>query len=404
MLSTRSTVTRRYCSRSQWRVMMSLLASIAVLSIAACGGVGGDEEDSASTLRVAVIGDVTGPGQLIGAEGVAGFSDAFADVNTLGGINGSQVTVDKFDSQSEANAAQVAWRTAIGKKPQAIFFTGLSSNLATGFALQQKEKIPVLAASSTEEFFQQESFFSVYATLAGSAQLLVDAATQELGGSIEGKTLAVVATSTPAVVAQIPLIEKAIQAAGGKLVATEMTETGTASFTTQAQKIAARKPDAVVTLEAGDQVVVTKDMVTAGISVPIIGTVGGASDAQFQAINAPNYFALRDANPVSEGDKLYKTVAEHGSMGKASSVFYVYGYAVGKALAQALSDCGEGCAKSDLVKAIKGTGAIDVPNYLAPLDFSDSQSGVTAQVPFKWDAEKGKAVQAAEPIIVTARN
>lgn len=386
-------------------ISVTAVATAAVLTLAGCsrssdeGGDGGGGGD----IKVAYVGDITGPYALMGDQGATGFEDAIADINEAGGIDGRDIVIEKFDSQADANAAQTAWRNAFATNPVAIYYSGLSSTFTAGYPTMLQRKIPVLAASSTPEAFDQDWFFSAYAVPEASARILVDAAKVFLDGDLSGKRVAIVGSNTPAVVQQLPFVKKAVEEYGGTMVGTELTESGIASFATQAQKIAAKKPDAVVTLEAGDQVVVTKDLVTAGITGPIIGTVGGASTAQLQAVNAPNYIGLRDVVAIEPGTELYDVVKKHGSSEKATSTFYVYGYAFATVLAKGLEACGGDCGPAELAKAIHGLGDIDVPNYVAPLNFKDSASGVTSEVPFVWNPEKKVAEPAGDLIRLMGR-
>ncbi|MEU2142032.1 ABC transporter substrate-binding protein [Nocardia rhamnosiphila] len=374
----------------------------AVLVLAGCsrsgegGGEGGD-------IKVAYVGDITGANAMLGEQGAVGFEDGIAAINESGGVDGREIVVEKFDSQTDANAAQTAWRNAFATNPTAIYFSGLSSTFTAGYPTMLQRKLPVLAASSIPEAYGQDWFFSAYAEPDASARILVEAAKKFLGGDLTGKRVALVGSNTPAVVQQRPFAEQAVEEYGGKLVAAEFSESGIASFATQAQKIAAAKPDAVVTLEAGNQVVVTKDLVTAGITGPIIGTVGGASTAQLEAINAPNFIGLRDVVAVEPGTELYDVVEKRGSREKATSTYYVYGYAFATVLAAGLGACGADCGPEELAKAIHELGDLEVPNYVAPLNFEGTGSGVSSEVPFVWNPDKKAAEPAGDPIGVPGR-
>lgn len=373
---------------------LAVVAVSATLVLTGCGrSSDSGSGDSDGDIRVAYVGDITGPYALLGDEGATGFHDAIDDINDAGGIDGRKLVVEDFDSQADANAAQTAWRNAFSSNPVAVYYSGLSSTFTAGFPTMLQRKIPVLAASSTPEAFEQDWFFSAYAEPEASATILADAAKKFLDGDLEGKRIAVVGSNTPAVVQQLPLLEKVVEEYGGSVVATELTDSGIASFATQAQKIASADPDAVVTLQAGDQVVVTKDLVTAGVTGPIVGTVGGSSSAQLEAINAPNYIALRDVISVAPGTELYDIAERHGSLDKATSTFYVYGYAFGQTLGEGLKACGADCSPADLAQAIHDLGDIDAPNYVAPLNFEGHASGITSEVPYVWNPDK----KAAEP-------
>lgn len=383
---------------------LAIAAVAASLVLAGCGrSSGGSSGSEDGDIQVAFVGDITGPYALLGEEGATGFRDAIADINDAGGIGGRDLVVEKFDSQADANAAQSAWRNAFATDPVAVFFSGLSSTFTAGYPTMVQRKIPVLAASSTPEAFEQDWFFSAYAEPEASATILVDAAKQFLEGSLKGKRVAVVGSNTPAVVQQVPIVEKVVEKYGGLAVATELTDSGIASFATQAQKIASAKPDAVLTLQAGDQVTVTKDLVTAGITGPIIGSVGGSSSAQLEAINAPNYIALRDVISVEPGTELYDTAEQHESVDKATSTYYVYGYAFGQALGQGLEKCGSDCSPAGLARAIHDLGDITAPNYVGPINFDGNASGLTTEVPYVWNPDKGSAEPAGDEIPLLGR-
>ena len=404
MNATKSSSRRRRTGSSRRLRALAVLAVSASLALAGCArSSDGDSGAEGGDIQIAFVGDITGPYALLGDQGATGFADAIADINEDGGIDGRHLVVEKFDSQADANAAQTAWRNAFATNPAAVFFSGLSSTFTAGYPTMAQRKIPVLAASSTPEAFKQDWFFSAYAEPEASATVLVDAAQQFVGGDLAGKKVAIVGSNTPAVVQQIPIIEKVVKEYGGRVVGTELTDAGIASFATQAQKIASAKPDAVVTLEAGDQVTVTKDMVTAGITGPIIGSVGGSSSAQLEAINAPNYIALRDVISVEPGTDLYDVAKAHGSLDKATSTYYVYGYAFGQALGEGLKACGADCSPADLAKAIHGLGDIDAPNYVAPLNFDGHASGLTTDVPYRWNPDKKAAEPAGDEIPLLGR-
>ncbi|WP_280217301.1 ABC transporter substrate-binding protein [Nocardia neocaledoniensis] len=377
------------------------MVAAVVVGLTACAKTGAQGD---TDIHLAVVADLTGLGHPVGVDGADGFSTAIAAMNERGGVAGRRVVVDRYDTQSEPNGAQVAFRTALAKRPAAIYYSGLSATLHSVLPLLRSAKVPVVASSATPEAVKEPWFFTAYAIPEGSANVLVDAAKQAVGGSLRGKNIAIVSNSGPGSAVQIPLMEKAVAAGGGQVVVVEQTDTGIASFASQAQKIVSRQPDAVLTLQAGDQVTVTKALVVAGMTGPIVGTIGGASDTQIKVIEASNYLGLRDALPPQPGDEIYTAAQKFGTTASATSIYFTYGYAFAHVLAQVLPVCGGiECASDELISAIRGAGPVTPPNYLAPLDFSNTQNGPTAEVLYRWDTARGEVVAAGDPIAVAPR-
>ena len=225
-----------------------------------------------------------------------------------------------------------------------------------------------------------------------------------LGGSLKGKTIGFEGFDDPVVVDNLNAAKSLIKADGGKVGPTVMDPLTFSSWTSQAANVASAHVDGfIINHTEASTTIVAKALVVAGVSVPIVSTEGASSDTLFKAVNAPNFYAVRETSQaaVSAGT-VPANAAKKAGYGSANTGYPLFGRMWGAiyVAAAALKSCGYPCSSSNLEAALEKLGPYTPPSgvYFGPIHFTrSSHAGLTTAAVYGWDASLGQAVRKGSP-------
>ncbi len=397
-------------TRSTIRRQFGLAASLLALAVAsaACqqeaeGGSGGGGDDG--TYRVVVIADQTGDFAAPSSAYAAG-AQTFLKTEGYTSAGGHDVeVVDVLDSQSTPQGTQARFRQARDMNPDGILSFQISTSLAASLPVMQDAEIPVISASYSPDLMYPEPqpwFFATGGTESDQVTAILNVVARNLGGSIEGKKLALASAKTAAFDAWTTYFEERAETDGFEIVALERNDLTIASYGGQAAKIVDAKPDAVVAFQVGAFPVVVNGLNGAGFTGPIVGNTAGAQPATLEAIAADNFSAVTDVKAATPDSSVAQVADELGFSEHVANPYFAAGYVNAFVLWSAMDKCGETkCSPSELIDQINTMGPVMVPNDMAygPQEFTVEQhSGLQMMGVMMWDTAAGAPASAGDPV------
>lgn len=273
-------------SRRQFLQATGVVASMSVL--AACGGSASSSAaanndagaEAASTIKVGVMGPLTGPVSVYGLAVTNGAILYLNEVNAAGGINGKQIEIIKMDEQGDATQAVNCFAQMVDQG-----ITALVGDVTTGPTLAvgaeaEAVNMPMVTASATAAAvtFDEETgsvhsnIFRATFTDPFQGVKMADYAFEKMGA----KTAAVLYMKGGDYQEGLDAnFEAEFVALGGTVVASESYSEGDVDFKTQLATIANANPDVVFCPnyyeDIGKIVTQARD---SGMTVPFIGGDG----------------------------------------------------------------------------------------------------------------------------------
>lgn len=395
-------------TRTRGSILLAAAVPAALL-LAACGsnssstGGGGG---SGGEVTIASVQDITGANSFNGGGAQAGVLTAVHEINAAGGISGHQIKVKTYDTTSVVTTSQSVIRDATTAKP-AVIVGALQSTESTGSAtVISSGNVPWLTATyPTTATNNVPYWFTSSPTGTGVASGTVAGLTKLLGGSLHGKKIAFQGLTAPAVDANLAAIKTAIEAAGGTVGPIIRDPITLNSWTSQAATVTNAHVDGIIvnTNEPGTTVV-AKALGVAGFSGPIITTEGANSNSLLSAVNLSNFYVTRETVTPKQGDPLYQAAVAAGQ--KTDSVgnpYFAKEYADVYVAKAVLEKCGIPCAADKFASTLKGLGNINIPHgaLAGPLNYSSSQSGLTAAQIWAWDPSSSSAVSKSDVLPIS---
>jgi branched-chain amino acid transport system substrate-binding protein len=388
-------------TRLRRAVRLPLLLLAMAVAIAACGG-GSSSSSSASGSKtpyeLAFIGDLTGGNSGNSLGGQAGLNTAVKEINDSGGVSGHKLHITSYDSQSVVGTHAAVLRQALGSNPAAITGLWLSGSTAGSASIFASSNVPVVTASYIITGVDTiPYFFSTSPLASGVGAGVVNGLKSLFGGSLSGKKVAFEGLVSPAVDANLAATKSAVEAAGGSMGQVVRDPITFSSWSSQAANMVASKPNAVVINNTDpNTATVTKALLVAGFTGPMISTEGANSDDLLKSVDSSQFSVVRETVVPAPGSKLYKdAVAAGATPDQIAQSYFGKEYAAAYAIARALEKCGEGCTASKFTSSLKGLGKFTVPNdaLAGPLAFKNSHSGLTSAQVWVWDNSKSTSVQ-----------
>lgn len=359
---------------------------------------------SKTPYKVVQLASATGLANSTGVPGQNGTIAAVDAINAAGGVNGHKIELVNLDSQSTAAGAGAAVNQAVGDHPIAIISNDSSTDEAAEDAVLGPAQIPVVASASDDADLTKPWYFTTGVSPSQLGAEVVGTLKNALGGSLQGKRVAIEAIQATSVDSDIPILEGIVKNGGGSITTVQRSPFGAASFASGAANIVATHPDGVITLEdSPDEVVVTKALATAGFSGPMVGGSAASDSQTMKTIALPDYVAVREGYEPAPGDTMYTTATKYGVSPNGS--YFNKGWAAAYMVAQALSSCGDSCTTSSVSSALAQETNYTVPGsaLFGPISASSTRHNVlTTGQPYVWDSGKGQAVISGAPVDYTS--
>jgi branched-chain amino acid transport system substrate-binding protein len=382
------------------------LAAGAALGLAACGGSGsaaGSQPGANGSIPVVLMGDLSGTYTALGVS-VQGAQAAVSAINAAGGINGRQLkVVGTYDTQSTPAGGTSAAQQAVSVHPDLIMDGSASASVSAALPAFASADIPVFDISGGADAVSPAIPLHFSLNIAGNqiARALLGQVKSVLP-KVPAPRVAIVGLSAPAIDGYIAQIKPLAKADGVDLVDIERTPVTVTSFTSQAAKIAAEKPDVVITIDSVPNTVEEVPALrTAGYSGPVISTQGVSDNASFAKINDANYYALRTTQVVAPGSPLAELAEKVGAGTDASDTSYFsQGFAAMYSAALIYQKCGNSCTPTRFQQAAETAGDIQIPDdaTFGPIEFGPGRHyGLTVAQFYKWDPARKAVVPSGPP-------
>jgi ABC-type branched-subunit amino acid transport system substrate-binding protein len=355
--------------------------------------------------KIAIVSDLTGVAVSTGGPGANGFQAAFGAINDAGGVNGHPIEFSTFDTLSTADGGVQALQAALAKKPDVIASGNNSTILAAQQTVLGSANVPLVGNVSIDALLYPNStpwYFTMSTTSKQLGTYVAGGAMTQLGGSLNGKRVAIQGIQAASVEPTIAAAEDFIAKNGGQVVAKERTPFQLVDFTAQAANIAAAKPDVVISFDnAPNSKIIVKALTNAGVTVPIMGGDSASDTAVLTSLATPNFITSRSGQEPVKGDQMSMAAAAHDV--DAVGAYFTRGWAGAYMIADTLKRCGFPCAYKDFVAAAEAVGQLAVPaNALfGPATWSpDRHYGITKVQFFHYDKDKGAVVPLGDPLNV----
>lgn len=399
-------------------ILIGSMATAVAVGLSACGSSGGGSGSTTSSssaknssYKVSIVGDLSGVLSAEGAPGVAGFQAAIDNINASGGVNGIKIDASSpIDTQSTTSGAEAGFRQAVGQNPLAILVSLSPDEEVSVQSLLSSTNVPVLSVTENdglEGSTPQPWAFTANLTAEQSANSYTQYLSAALGGSLAGKTIALIGYDNAGPIGYMNAIAADVAKAGGKTLPQVLTEANTTSFATQAAKITQSKPAAVVSIDISTNTILEiTALKAAGFTGPFAGGPAVQDPALLQKIASldKNFAAPLIVQAPAPGDLMSTTAAKYGLSKQAQTVFFSGGWALAYTVAGALKKCGASCTGKELISALETAGPYAVPGNVLPTEpnFSATKHVAITSVQFtKWDSSANKVVSAGPQIPVS---
>jgi ABC-type branched-subunit amino acid transport system substrate-binding protein len=350
---------------------------------------------------IAYIGDLTGGNGENGQPTIAAAEGAVYQINHSGGVNGHPLKISTVqDAQSTASGDETAARTGLGSP--STFTTGAvgGSSVAATASIYTAAGLPYIGTSyPISALINEPYWFTLSPTGPQVAAGAVNGIKALLGGSLTGKTIGFEGLAVPTVDNNLAAIKALVVQDGGKMGPIIRDPLTFSSWSSQAANVASAHVDGfIINHDETSTALIAKALGVAGVTAPIVSTEGASSDTLFQAVNLPNFYAVRETNSAAAGPGSGPALAAAAAgYGSASTLNPYFGreWGVIYVAAAALAKCGFPCSPSGFESSLEGLGNYTVPNgvYLGPIDFSASNhAGLTTAQLYSWNASQAKAV------------
>ena len=243
------------------------------------------------TVRIGVVQPMTGPVAYDGNIYVNTVKMIVDDLNAKGGVLGRKIELVVEDGAcNPAQSVNAAEKLATRDKVVALLGAFCSTSTAAMMEVAKKHRIPLITGISTAAQLTEQGnpyFFRAVAT----TPMLGNAFGGELPAAVKAKRFAFLVLNDDWGRSMVASYPKAIERAGGEIVATEFFQQSDLQFLSQITNVKASNPDAIV-LAANTQqaVALSKQIRELGIAVPLIGEGSWTSDSY-----------LKLAGPASDG-------------------------------------------------------------------------------------------------------
>lgn len=242
-------------------------------------------------VRIGVVQPLTGPVAYDGNIYVNTVKMLVDEMNAKGGVLGRRIELVVEDGAcNPAQSVNAAEKLAVRDKVVAILGAFCSTSTAAVMEVAKKYKIPLITGISTAAQLTEQGnpyFFRAVAT----TPMLGDAFGGALPAAVKAKRFAFLVINDDWGRSMVAAYPKAIERAGGTIVATEYFLQSELQFLSHITKIKASNPDAIILAANTQQAVgLTKQIRELGIEVPLIGEGSWTSDSY-----------LKLAGPASNG-------------------------------------------------------------------------------------------------------
>lgn len=371
--------------------------TLAVSAALGSGGAHGAEPGvTDTTIKIGMMGSLTGPAALWGWPTINGAKMIYDNVNAEGGINGRKIELVIEDDQCQAPLALAAAKKLISRDDVFMLHGGSCSGAVLPVRdVALKEKIPMMVLVATaDEIVAQPNGYIYRAFLPGSydGKIIADFLATAPGVK---KVIAVGNTDAIANV-RYPVLEESLKANNLDYLGLEPIEVEATDATAQVLKVKAQNPDAIVLVARPEaSAVFLKDASKLGLDVPVVGATVVDLQDLLDRVGDPKpmehmhvvsfYKSPLDGPAMAPWVDLLKQYYPNDKVQAAA----FYGTSGAIAVVEALKRVGPDLTREKFVEAMSGLKDLDGGPMACTLNFApdDHEGCKTGSV---WGMRDGK--------------
>jgi branched-chain amino acid transport system substrate-binding protein len=391
----------------------------AALALTACSGGSsgatgsGNDSDGASTagvfaksVRLAYIGDLSGPDAPTELTYFKGIKAAIDVANAKGGAAGREIELAAGDTKFDTAQAITEFKKYTTDSPSlAILGINVSSMFEALDARIKAAKIPIVGPLGVTQLTLANPYiYQAQADLPTSAEAIANFMASELGGTPK---VGVATISTASGDEWFDLFKKVAPETDATVTSHQKMDPAAVEAAAQVAQFK-KEGDTAVTLHAGGGggIALVKSMVTGGLDVPVYSTFGANGPALWKAAGAlaPKVFAF-DAFAPPESDVPGRAALEAAMRANGdwddfkAEKNYAEGWVIGNVLVQALEAAGEDLTTETFTAALEAPEGFETGGYSAPINWSESNglSDPSSIKAFTYDPAQGRIVEVKTP-------
>jgi branched-chain amino acid transport system substrate-binding protein len=239
-------------------------------ALAAIGLAGAAAAQSGPPIKIANVGELSGPGATVGTNFKNGADLAVAEINAKGGILGRKIEITHADTQSNPGAARAQVQKALDDNPYVLLGPGYSGSVKVTAPLVIQAEIANIMGGEAAELTQVGNKFLFRSSFGQQSSMPKIA--KYMAEDVKAKTAAVVWVNNDFGKGGRDMVMKEFAARGVKVVADLSTEAGQADFAADAVKVKAANPDVVfIYLNEEESARILKELRRQDIKVPLVG-------------------------------------------------------------------------------------------------------------------------------------
>lgn len=395
------------------------MVASAALALAACSGGStgatgsGDGSGDASTagitdttVKVAYIGDLSGPDAPTELTYYKGIKAAIDVANESGGAGGRQIELATGDTKFDTTQAITEFkRFTTDEQVLAILGINVSSMFEALDTRIKAAKVPVIGPLGVTKLTLDNPYvYQAQADLPTSAEAIADFVEASQGANSD---VGVATISTASGDEWFDLFSEAAPEIGATTTSHQKMDPTAVEAAAQVAQFKKQKANAV-TLHAGGGggIALVKSMVTGGLDVPVYSTFGANGPALWQAAGdlAPKVFAF-DAFAPPDSDVPGRADLEAAMKANGdwddfkAEKNYAEGWVIGNLIVQALETAGSDLNRGTFTDALESPDGYDTGGYSAPINWSENNglSDPSSIKAFTFDPAEDRIVEVKAP-------
>lgn len=348
---------------------------VAMTMFTACTGNKKDSKKDDSTIKIGSTFPLTGQYSNYGTSTVNGIKMAVDEINKNGGIKGKQIVLDSLDDKGELTDSVTSYHKLVEGGCEAVIGTNTSSPSNAIAEASQKDGIPVITPTGTEENITagKKNVFRTCFTNPYQGDLLAIFAKD----SLKAKTCGILLNSSSDYSTGIAdAFEKKVKELGLEVVGKESYGENDTDFKAQLTSLAKKKPDVLLIPEYYEKLaLITPQARDAGIKATFLGgdgwdglikTMDKSSMGIIDKSYFTNHFSIEDINPkVADFVKKYREVYKEDPTAFSALGFDTV-YMIKEAFEKSSSDTND-----DRIKALN---AIDFDGITGHFKFDENNN------------------------------
>ena len=334
-----------------------------------------------------------------------GFQTYIDHINATGGVNGQKIKIITLNDQGDPASASVNFSQLVADGAKMVVANTGSTSYSALTPLAVRDKIPLFGTNVLTTDVQP-FVYGYSSPLPNSMLAELTFAQKYLLNGKKHVRVAWVNNATAVVPGIQAELNTKLPSLGWSLVDTEVMPFTATTFTVQAGKIAAAKPDLIIDDEANTtDPTIDKALRAAGTSAPIVETYGGYSPATIALLDDPNFYVfynyIAPSTTSNPGVKVMLQQAKQAGrtlpdLGTATGL-----YLLAKSVVAALKQCGATCTPVQLNRALQTRVTAVNTDGLSPGVGFTSKSHTLAKSGQFIHASNGQIVNVGKPVQIS---